>query len=93
MVHKYAINLSFPIFTLYLSFFTYNNKTQSNQGKKHMQDKEKLEIIEATIKAVKGDYATDRLIQDCADKLSLSTKEVKDILKEHDSSILKREKN
>lgn len=54
-----------------------------------MTEIEKFNLIEKTIKEVKGDYSIERLIQDCADKLSLSVNEVKSILIEFNSELLK----
>lgn len=54
-----------------------------------MTEKDKFNLIEKTIKEVQGNYSIDRLIQDCADKLSLSFKEVKNILISHNSKLLK----
>ena len=54
-----------------------------------MNQDEKFKLIENTIKDVKGNYSIDRLIQDCADKLSLNPKEVKQILIDNNSSLLK----
>lgn len=45
-----------------------------------MNNKEKFELIEKTIKEVQGNFKTERLIQDCSDKLSLSVNEVKNII-------------
>lgn len=53
-----------------------------------MNKQEKFELIEKTIKEVEGNFPIDRLIQDCADKLSLSFKEVKNILVEFDSNLM-----
>ncbi len=53
-----------------------------------MSNQEKFDLIEKTIKEVEGNFPIDRLIQDCADKLSLSFKEVKNILVEFDSSFI-----
>lgn len=54
-----------------------------------MNNEEKFKLIEKTIKDVKGDYSIDRLIQDCADKLSISFNEVRNILIEFNSDLLK----
>lgn len=53
-----------------------------------MSNQEKFDLIEKTIKEVEGNFTVDRLIQDCADKLSLSFKEVKNILVEFDSNLM-----
>lgn len=53
-----------------------------------MDDKEKFDLIEKTIKEVQGNNSLDRLIQDCADKLSLSVNEVKNILNAFNSELL-----
>lgn len=53
-----------------------------------MNDKEKFELIEKTIKEVQGNYSIERLIQDCSDKLSLPVNEVKNILIEFNSELL-----
>ncbi len=54
-----------------------------------MQIDEKVKLIEDTIKAVEGNYSLERLIQDCADKLSISDAEVRMLLEKTDSEILK----
>ena len=54
-----------------------------------MNNEEKFKLIEKTIKDVKGDYSIDRLIQDCADKLSINFIDVKNILIELNSDLLK----
>jgi hypothetical protein len=54
-----------------------------------MTEKDKFNLIEKTIKEVQGNHSIDRLIQDCADKLSLSIKEVKNILVTNNSRLLK----
>lgn len=54
-----------------------------------MTEIEKFNLIEKTIKEVKGNYSIERLIQDCADKLSLSANEVKNTLISHNSELLK----
>ncbi len=54
-----------------------------------MTNNEKLELIEKTIKEVQGNNSLDRLIQDCADKLSITAAEVRNILIEHNSDLLK----
>lgn len=54
-----------------------------------MSNEDKFKLIEKTIKDVKGEYPIDRLILDCADKLSISTSEVKSILIEFDSELLR----
>lgn len=54
-----------------------------------MTEKDKFNLIEKTIKEVQGNHSIDRLIQDCADKLSLSFKEVKNILVTNNSRLLK----
>lgn len=38
------------------------------------------ELIKETIESVEGEYTIDRLIQDCADKLSLPIDAVKDVV-------------
>lgn len=53
-----------------------------------MDNKKKFELIEKTINDVQGKYPIDRLIQDCADKLSLSSAEVKSILIEFNSNLI-----
>lgn len=53
-----------------------------------MSNKEKFELIEKTISEVSSNVSISRLIQDCADKLSLSVKDVEDTLKEFNSSLL-----
>lgn len=60
-----------------------------NEQETQMTGNEKFDLIEKTIKDVQGNYSADRLIQDCADKLSLSVNEVKRILAEYDSDVLK----
>ncbi len=52
-----------------------------------MNNEEKFKLIEKTIKDAKGDYSIDRLIQDCADKLSINFIDVKNILIEFDSDL------
>ena len=54
-----------------------------------MSNEDKFKLIEKTIKDVKGEYPIDRLILDCADKLSISASEVKSILIEFDSELLR----
>ncbi len=54
-----------------------------------MSKEDVFNLIEETIKEVNGNYLLDRLILDCSDKLSLSEKEVKDILLEFDSELLR----
>lgn len=54
-----------------------------------MSKEDIFNLIEETIKEVNGNYPLDRLILDCSDKLSLSEKEVKDILLEFDSELLR----
>lgn len=54
-----------------------------------MTEIEKYNLIEKTIKEVKENYPIERLIQDCADKLSLSVSEVKNTLISHNSELLK----
>lgn len=56
-----------------------------------MSKEDIFNLIEETIKEVNGNYSLGRLIQDCSDKLSLSEKEVKDILLEFDSELLKKQ--
>lgn len=56
-----------------------------------MTNNEKLILIENTIKEVKGDFPPTRLIQDCADKLSLDYSEVKQILINSDSELIKNQ--
>lgn len=57
-----------------------------------MTNEDKLSLIEKTIKEVEGNYATAILIQDCPDKLSLSCKEVKNLLILNNSKLLKANK-
>ena len=54
-----------------------------------MSKEDVFNLIEETIKEVNWNYPLDRLILDCSDKLSLSEKEVKDILLEFDSELLR----
>lgn len=54
-----------------------------------MTEIEKFNLIKKTIKEVKGNYSIERLIQDCADKLSLSVNEVKNTLISHNSELLR----
>lgn len=56
-----------------------------------MNEKEKFVLIEKTIKEVKGNYSIERLILDCADKLSLSISDVKRILIVHNSELLRNQ--
>lgn len=56
-----------------------------------MNEKEKFALIEKTIKEVKGKYSIERLILDCADKLSLSITDVKSILIAHNSELLRNQ--
>ena len=53
-----------------------------------MNKQEKFELIEKTIKEGQGNFPINILIQDAADKLSLSFKEVKNILVEFDSNLM-----
>ena len=53
-----------------------------------MNKKEKFELIEKTIRDVESIHPIERLIQDCADKLSITPVEVKNILIEFDSDLL-----
>lgn len=55
-----------------------------------MEDKEKFELIEKTIKDVEGDHTITRLLIDCSDKLSLSVDEVREILIRNNSELLKQ---
>lgn len=57
----------------------------------NMNEKEKFVLIEKTIKEVKGNYSIERLILDCADKLSLSISDVKRILIVHNSELLRNQ--
>lgn len=54
-----------------------------------MTEKDKFNLIEKTIREVEGNHSIERLIQDCADKLSLSAEEVKNLLIAHNSELLK----
>ena len=56
--------------------------------RKTMNNKEKFELIEKTIKEVQGNFTIERLIQDCSDKLSLPVSEVKNILIKFNSDLL-----
>lgn len=56
-----------------------------------MQHQDKFELIEKTIKAVEGNYSAERLISDCADKLSITKEEVRACLEEGNSKLLKQE--
>lgn len=58
-----------------------------------MNNEEKFELIEKTIKEVQGNYSIDRLIQDCSDKLSLPINEIKNILIEFNCELLKKTNN
>lgn len=53
-----------------------------------MDNQEKFQLIEKTIKEVQGNFSIDRLIQDAVDKLGLSHDEIKNILIEFNSSLL-----
>ncbi len=55
-----------------------------------MNTEETFNLIEQTIKSVEGDYPFERLIQDCADKLSINFIDVKKILIEFNSVLLKK---
>ena len=54
-----------------------------------MNQEETFNLIEKTIKEVSGTHDINRLIQDCADKLSLDFNEVKQILIDFNSELLK----
>lgn len=54
-----------------------------------MTNENKIKLIEKTIKEVEGNYSITILIQDVADKLSLSPKEVKQLLSSSNSELLK----
>ncbi len=53
-------------------------------------DYELFIIIENTIIMVHGDFNIDRLIQDCADKLSLAPIKIKELLVKFNSELLRR---
>lgn len=54
----------------------------------NLKTKETFELIERTINEVEGKLPIERLIQDCADKLSISEKEVREVLEYFNSKLL-----